>query len=53
MTYEVFIHGVEISIERLTTDDPKYNKNTSMIRIRKIPPPSPPSPPVENQTHSG
>jgi len=42
--------GIEISIGRVTTDDSKYKKNTSTIRIRKIPPPSPPSPPVENQT---
>jgi hypothetical protein len=40
--------GIHINISRNTTGK---NKNTSTIRIWKEPPPSPPSPPIENHAH--
>jgi hypothetical protein len=43
--------GIEVLIDRVKTDrDPRFKKNTSTIRIRKIPPPSPLD---ENQAKSG
>lgn len=40
--------GIDVSIARITSENSRYKKNTSVIRMVKISPPSLPSPPVRD-----